>query len=130
MLEAAQRGSQESPPAYVHGGVRDYVRGAVGNMVGTAKNIWKGRKKCRQNSHASQDSASQLDISDGQVEADTLSSSDVEPASGTLRQLEHYKRSQDRLRNTTDDVWRTCEGATISPRHYITTSRLIDAHGC
>ena len=44
MLEAAQRGSQESPPAYVHGGVRDYVRGAVGNMVGTAKNIWKGRK--------------------------------------------------------------------------------------
>ena len=40
---------------------------------------------------------------------DTLSSSAVEPASGTLRQPEHHERTQDRLRNTTDDVWRTCE---------------------
>ena len=38
------------------------------SMVGAAKKRRKGRKKCGQNPGASQDPASQLDISDGQFE--------------------------------------------------------------
>ena len=39
---------------------------------------------------------------------DSHCSSAVNPASGTVRQPEHHERTQERLHDTTDDVWRTC----------------------